>query len=256
MNQKIPVKHNRKRRRKKRRGGFVYILAAMIVIAAALSLSLSVFFKINRIEVTGVQRYTEESVRSATGVSIGDNIFAVDKEGVEALIQKELPYIESVSVSRRLPDCLVVGVTESEAAGYIQSSGKYWVVNRQAKVVEAASEPVEGLARITGIEPLAPAVGDDVYVAEENEGKKETLVQMLTALSDKGIDSVSEISITDAFKIEFTYLGRFAVKVEFPCNISKELDLLLHIVADLESNAKGTIFLTEEDKARFVPADG
>ena len=117
-----------KKRRRRRRGGgkaarVLSVLLAAVVIVAALTL----FFKVEEIEVTGCRRYTPEEVAIITQVEKGDNLILLDRFRVKQRIFEELPYVSEVRVGRRLPDTLVVEITETGAAAAVESGGAWSV---------------------------------------------------------------------------------------------------------------------------------
>ena len=56
--------------RKRRRGGFslLYKLLTFLVICAAIAVALTLFFKVERIDVIGAERYTQQKIIDASGI--------------------------------------------------------------------------------------------------------------------------------------------------------------------------------------------
>ena len=54
--------------------GFLYKLLSMLVICAAIIAAVTLFFRVDTVVVSGQQRYTEEQIREASGVLLGDNL--------------------------------------------------------------------------------------------------------------------------------------------------------------------------------------
>ena len=71
---------------KRRRGSlsFLYKLLAFVLICTAISLALTLFFRIRSIEVSGNDRYTRQEIIDAAGVSEGDNMFLMNKYSASA----------------------------------------------------------------------------------------------------------------------------------------------------------------------------
>ena len=92
--------------RKRRRGGFslLYKLLTFLVICAAIAVALTLFFKVERIDVIGAERYTQQKIIDASGIQIEDNMFFMNKYEVSDQITSALPYIETVQIRRALPD--------------------------------------------------------------------------------------------------------------------------------------------------------
>ena len=60
------------RRHRRGNSGFLYKLLSVLVICGAVVAALTLFFRVDRIEVTGMERYTEDEVIAASGIDIGD----------------------------------------------------------------------------------------------------------------------------------------------------------------------------------------
>ena len=56
------------------------ILGIIIIIAVAVTLSLTVFFRIDNVAVTGDEIYNNEDVIAASQINIGDNMFMTSKK--------------------------------------------------------------------------------------------------------------------------------------------------------------------------------
>ena len=129
----------RKRRRRRRRRGdlsFLYKLVTFFVICGAIVAALAVFFKVDTIEVTGNSRYSAQEVLDSAGLSVGDNMFLLNKYDAAAKITKELPYVSAVRISRRLPDTLVLEVEEIQQPAALETADGVWLVSAGGKVLE------------------------------------------------------------------------------------------------------------------------
>ena len=118
-------------RRRRRRGGLGRLLRPLSVVLAAVAVvaALTLFFKVDKIEVLGNSRYQESEIAAASGVLRGDNLVLLDKYAISQRLCKELPYITEVRVNRKFPDTLLVEVTETKAVASIQGAGGYWLIN-------------------------------------------------------------------------------------------------------------------------------
>ena len=101
------------RRRNRGRFGFLYKLLSALLIFAALLVGCVVFFRVNTVVVSGNSRYAEAEVIQSSGVEQGDNLFALNKYQISRQIYTQLPYVDEVSIHRKLPDTLLIQVTES-----------------------------------------------------------------------------------------------------------------------------------------------
>ena len=110
----MAARRNRNTRRRNRgRFGGLYKLLSILLIFAAILLGCLVFFRVDRIEVTGASRYSEAEIIQVAGVNQGDNLYGLNKTRIVNQLLTQLPYIDEISISRRLPDTLVINVRES-----------------------------------------------------------------------------------------------------------------------------------------------
>ena len=123
---------------KRRRGSlsFLYKLLAFVLICTAISLALTLFFRIRSIEVSGNDRYTRQEIIDAAGVSEGDNMFLMNKYSAAERIRKALPYIETVQFRRSLPDGLSIIVTECADPAAIVQDGKAYLLCDTGNIVD------------------------------------------------------------------------------------------------------------------------
>ena len=186
----MAARRNRRRRRRNRgRFGFLYKLMSALIICAAILAGCIVFFRVDVVVVDGNVRYTSEEIIGVAGVERGDNLFSLNKFNMQKNIRRELPYVSEVQIIRRLPDTLLITVSESAAVAAIQKDGEWWLLDAQCKLLERGDAALaQGRAEVRGISPLAPDVGTQLAVAQEERAKLDSLSQLLSALYRQGMD--------------------------------------------------------------------
>jgi cell division protein FtsQ len=241
------------RRRRKGRFAFLYKLLTFLVICGVIVAALAVFFKVDQVEVTGNTRYTGEEVVEASGVSVGDNLFLLNKYEVAGRITENLAYVESVRISRRMPDTLCIEIGECEYTAGVEQDGQLWMLCAPGKLVEAASpEEAGSCALVTGLTLQDPQVGQ--MIESEDTNVKDQLLDILAMLSQKGMFSqVQEIHLEDPGMITIRYMGNFVVQFPWHADFDYKLDYLAAVMEKLEENERGTINLMQDGEARFIP---
>jgi cell division protein FtsQ len=244
------------KRSRQRRSGALFKVLAVLITAVAILLAMSVFFKISRIDVAGAESYSAEEIIEASGIEVGENLFFVDRFGAASRIFVELPYIDSVTVTRQLPNHILITVSESKAAACVTYDGGLYAVNHNGKVISAVDESeAEGLIRVTGIEVAEPKPGAQLEADKADAGKLETLVALMQEMFGRSmLSDVQDIDLSDATNPAFTYLDRFTVRVGANENIGYKLGMLMSAVEQLSDYESGTIDLSVDDKrAYFSP---
>lgn len=173
------------RKRRQGRFSFLYKILIFVAICGAIAVALALFFKVDTITVTGNSRYTANQIIEASGIETGDNMFFLNKYHASERITAALPYVETVRISRQLPDTLVVTVTECTAPAAVSQDGKLWLLSGDGKIVDAKTGDGKQYAVVEGLTLLEPQVGADLQVPEEQQPSARLLLTLLGLLRDK-----------------------------------------------------------------------
>lgn len=144
-------KENKKRITKIGQAVIFGVLAIVFVL-----ICLAVFFRIKHIEIVGTTRYTKDDILAIVDIKEGLSLYEVSDRNLEPLVGR-LAYIQDAKVVRKLPDTLVISITESLPAYYCEIYGEYFVLSNSLLVLERRMDsgglPEQGL-----IELLLPEV--------------------------------------------------------------------------------------------------
>ena len=247
---------NKRKRRNRGRFGFLYKVLSLIIILVVVAAGCVVFFRVEDITVTGVSRYTAQEIIDASGVEKGDNLFLVGGSRTAQKIYSTLPYVDEVNIRHALPDGLVINVTERVPAAVIQGDEGWWIMDAKGKILEQVSGPEQaGVAEVTGLTALLPAVGTTLAVEDADSLKLESLMDLLSALEQRDILSeVSAIDLTSAAEISMVYDGRLTVKMRMSDDFMWPTRVLTESIAQgiIQPNETGVVDLTL-DQPRFIP---
>lgn len=117
-------------------------------------------FHIADFEVKGNSRYQAQEVIEASGIAKGENLFLCKTEQAAGRIAEKLPYVESVTIKRKLPDKLVITVKEAQLKLAVQQGNSYLIMTGSGKVLEiGATELPEGAALLKGVEVKSASPG-------------------------------------------------------------------------------------------------
>lgn len=109
------------------------------------------FFRVSDIQVEGNTHYTDEEIIRAIDIEEGDNLFFFDRFAALSRVFAKLPYVEEVSVERKLPNKVTITVKESQALAYIVLGDEDWTIDHSCKVLGKATEDeLSGLIPIIG----------------------------------------------------------------------------------------------------------
>lgn len=113
----------------------VFVVAASIALAWGIKQHVvsSPRFAVKTIRVEGAARRTVEQISEAAGVTIGDNIFALDLERTSTRLLQD-PWIEQATVQRKLPSTVMISVTEREAQAVVAVDADLYLCTAQGEL--------------------------------------------------------------------------------------------------------------------------
>ena len=247
------------RRHRRGRFAFFYKLLAILLICGAVVLAMTLFFRVDTILARGQARYSAEEVCEASGVKTGDNLYLLNKYDVSNRIRTALPYIEDIRIHRKLPDTLIIEVTECSQTLCVVQEGIAWMVSSRGQIVDQKSaEEAEGFGTISGCVLLSPSVGTKIALATEYSLQEESLLSLLEELYNAGmLERVDGIRLDDPVTLYLDYDGRFTVKLPYGADYEFKLRALRSYLEDtgvIQDNMTGTFDMqTDEDQTYFKP---
>lgn len=250
-------RRNSSRRRRRGSFGFLYKLLSMLIICGAIVAALTLFFRVETILVVGQQRYTEQQVRDATGIQTGDNLYLMNKNDVATHIVETLPYIESIRINRKLPDTLLVEVTECGTPMALMQDGSAWLISPNGKIVDhMESELATDYGMISGCRVPAPTVGTPLELVTEEQSKESSLLSLLKELEAAGmLEDVQGIRMEELDYLAMDYMDRFTVRLPYEADYAYKLRFLRAVIEDekIQDNMSGTFDMCAEDgRTNFI----
>jgi cell division protein FtsQ len=109
-------------------------------------------FAIEHIDITGNQQLTAAQVIDAAGLKIGQNIFKLAPDDVQHRLE-QLPWIEYVSVRRRLPGRYSIDLRERRAVALLAAHELYLVSDEGIAFKPLSGSDPADLPVITGVDP-------------------------------------------------------------------------------------------------------
>lgn len=238
------------------RGGVIKKLIIMLAIVAALVFGVAVFFKVQSIEVQGNSLYSAEEIIEASAIQTGDNLLTLNKAAVGGSIKARLPYVESVSVGRSMPDTVILQVHESEAAfAVLTDTNTAWIINASGKAMEKIdTDRMKEYPQIIGVTIHSPAAGQIVEAVNETE--MAAALQLMSELDGTGIlNETRIINVEKDYDIFLQYGGKYEIRFGGTDQLDYKVRYLVAILGELSDYQAGVIdlTLTDEKVAVFHP---
>ena len=224
------------------------------LVCVSVVVAMSIFFRVSTVEVEGNEDYTDAEIIAATGIDEGDNLFFLNRISLVSRMMARLPYIQEATVSRVLPDKVVITIKESSAVATVQSETSSWMIDRNCKMMTAVTESeAMGLIPVKGITAVLPSVGDPIQPADGDTAKVEYLSEILLEIEVRGLQSrISKLDMTDVNNPTLYFDDRFEVKLGAKGDTIHKFGLFLSAAGQLASGDSGVIDLSLDENAHFI----
>lgn len=270
------------------RDRLVVQLISVLSVVIAMLMGLSVFFKVDRITVSGASSYPAWTIVENSGIEKGDNLLTFSRARAVSQILANLPYVKDVRIGIKLPDTVNIEVKETDVAYAIKDDqGTWWLINSDAKVVEMINNSrASSYTQVLGVTLSAPKVGDtgiatelqqeQVAASDETTGEPEaetmatvpislvsgaqrleTAKEILKALEDNAIvGEAASVDVSDTENIELWYGSRYQVELGDSQNLAYKVacmyDAILQM-SDYETGVLDVSFTTWENQVGLTP---
>ena len=260
-------------------------LISITAIALAAIVCLSIFFKVEVIEVSGASVYDEWTVREASGIQLGDNLLTFSRGRAGGKIKAELQYVDKVRFGIKLPNTVIIDIEEFDVVYAVKSSdGTWYLINSDGKVIEQTDGGTAGnYTKILGVTLSAPIPGEQARAAEEivaapestkpqaedsteetvpqvlitNQSRLETALQILRSLELNGIvGEAASVDVSDLSRIELWYGTRYQVNLGDVNDMDKKIADMKATISQLAEYQTGGLdisYMIQEDKVVYTP---
>lgn len=242
---------------------FLLQLATVLAVVLALLFGMSIFFKANRVEVSGTLNiYEPWQIEQAADILEGENLLTLNKRKISARIQQQLHYVDTVQVAIRLPDTVVIHVTELNVVYAAQDQlGHWWLLNRDGKIVDRCDPAaLADYSRITGVQLDTPEVGAMAVAYEPPQTPDENGVtppvtvyarerlaaalQVMKNMESTGfITAVNNVNldVTDIVDITLKCDSRFEILLGDSTVLSEKLTGLKQLILEMDKSESGIL---------------
>ena len=237
-------------------------LLTVVAVVIALVLGLSVFFKVETIQVSGAEVYSEWTIREASGLQEGDNLLTFSHARSAALIKANLPYVDTVRFGIKLPDTVNIIVKEDEVVYAIKDqNGQWWLMNSDGRIVEMGdNSKASNHTQVLGVVLDNPVVDERAVAMEavstETVPEGETVpvvtttgaqrltaaMQILKALEQN--DIVGEAASVDVTRIEdiiLWYGSRYQVNLGDSTRLDYKIACMNDVILQMSDYQSGIL---------------
>ncbi len=238
-----------------KRSGMVYGPLTLVLLFLVAMLVMSLFFRVDKIEVINASDYSDREIIDASGIETGVNLFFVDRFSAASMIFADLPYMDTVSITREMPDKIIIQAEGSAPAAWIRWDDEFWFIDRKGRMLGDTTElKTAGYPEIRNLEPITAMVGVEMVVEGINEGRLAYASELITALQgEKLIGKVSWIDVKDPENPAVYYDNRFTVYFGPNEDVAFKTALLRSAAEQMSSDDSGTLRYTGGSNWSFSP---
>lgn len=258
-------------------------LTVVLGMVLAITLGLSVFFKVDKVVVYGNHAYSAWVIQEASGIDSGDNLLTFSRPRASGKIITALPYVKNARIGIKLPDTVNIYIDEFDVAYAIKSQdGTWWLMTSGGRVVEQIDAGIaSGYTKVFGVVLDNPGVGGQGKAFEPEstqttpqdpsaptgEGVAPVLVSaadrlnsalmILASLETNDIvGEVASVDVTSLSNIELWYGQRYQVKVGDSSQMDYKISCMSRAISQLSEYQMGVLdvsFTTWPDQPGFTP---
>ena len=221
-----------------------YILLSIVLCFIFVIIFMALFLKIEHIEVKGNERYTKEQLIQESGISVGQNLYAINKKTAENLIVSEYPYVSDVVIRRKLPSTLNFKISEDKPKYYTEICGEYFILSDTLRVLERTTElpgtEENPITQIWFSDIKSAIVGESMTF--DKELTFDYIHKFLQAISEQEAgEKLTSIDLTQKYNIYVTYQDRFRIYLGDNTETEMKLTFAELMINNFEPTQKGQV---------------
>lgn len=232
----------RKRNKRRRRNyTLYYILLFFIITVTGVTLSLTVFFKIDTVVLTGTDTITEEQVVRTANIKMGSNLFLIPTSSMELALREAFVTVDEVDVTRHFPNRVDVNITMATPKATLLYEQQCYTMSSKNRILAIGDAPlVDDLPRVVGLELTDVKVGD--LIDNKKEYCPDELKAIFSAIEVNELENMSYIDLNNPLEISIyigdSYIIQVGGRLELDYKLHCAKELLAQVIDD---NEKGII---------------
>lgn len=253
-NQDIRQRHLRRQKKKRARRIILrtFLVCMLIFVCAFTFAFLTPIFNIKNIIVSGNTTVSSDIILAAADIVVGENIFNISTKEIKEKVSG-VAYIRNVTVTRRLPDSVVINVSESTLKALIPIAAGYIGMDDRGYVLEVFNQNRAGVPLINGLSLLEFKAGSKILV--DDMVKFDIIISIIKELDDLELtQNITGIDIENIYDIKLTYDSRLVGIFGGADRLSYKLLFFKEVCQNQQpQSSTGTVDLTIEGQAFVKP---
>ncbi len=224
------------RARRKRRNA-MYKAAASILILVGVCVTFMLLFQVENIEIIGQTQYTNEQISAVFEPKNGDNLFLFNTQGEIDNLQSALPYIEQITIKRKMPNTIELNLTQAKEVYSVSCVSGWAVLSESMRVLNILPTQPENLTYINGVSAKEPQLGAKLTLDDD---RQEIILNELLMLTQKyDVLPITHIDISDILHINFTYSNRIQIILGTSNDMQEKIEWAKYLITPTNEDALG-----------------
>lgn len=242
LEDRVPkLKQQRRRKANKR---LIFLLLIFFILISCVVYFQSPLSHVNKISIDGNRTYSDDKLRTQSGLTKDSNIWSIDEKSIEKKLE-QLTEVKSAKLKVVLPNHVSIKIEEWKRIAYIMKDGAFLPILDNGNILDEE----------TGVIPVNSPILIGFSEGEAMEG----VIEGLNELPDEILNSISEIHYapkeTDKFHITLFMNDGFEVSASLR-SFAEKLAHYPAIVSQLDPSIKGIIDLEVGSYFRAYEAEG
>lgn len=233
------------------------ILVLILLVLLYIGASYIPLFNIKNIEVVGNNKISSDKIIELSGINDSINLFKLDKNQISESITQNA-YIESIEISRKFPNKVVLNVVEREAKYMLQFADSYVYINNQGYMLEISNEKLN-VPIIVGFTTDLSNIKAGNRINIDDLKKMNMVIKIYETAKTSGIgDFITKIDISNPKNYVLGLDGEGKMVYLGDCTDLNTRIIYLKAILDANKGKSGTIYLNVDlntEKVYFRPSE-
>ncbi len=249
-----PSKQVKRKRRRKKNMFLYYLIAFTLITTTFVVLSLTVFFKLEKINISGESIYSREQIIKETKFEESKNLLLLNTVKAKERILNNLTYVDTVEISRHLPSSINIKVTACKEFANLKTDNGFVVIDKNGKVLKKGlAAKKDKLLLVKGFKPKE--VEENKIMTSIDENKEEMLSKILNEISKNKFEKITEVDINDKFDIIIVFDDRVKINVGSSQDLSYKIRYSKKIIEkeqEKNNKFKGSVTLRGQEATVLI----
>lgn len=226
---------------------YIYILMSIALVALIfMLLMLSPWLNIQNIEVNGLETIEKPDIIRQMRLDKTTNILSFNRLIAKRRLKSNY-YIQDIKVTKKLPNTVIINVTERKIVGYIPYISDYIYIDKDGMVIDVKSSYTQPLPIIYGLKFDSFIIGENLKT--DNDEAFEIVMEITNSIKDKEyLKEILKIDVSDLEDIHL-YMENLDIVLGNREAINIKMNTLNEILKNFTPTEKGFLYIDDINKA-------